>query len=203
MAIGERRKAILRLSNGVAVLVVVAVAFTVGRTTKSTSINTSPAVETTIPNEVGDLTVVPTSMGTDIGVDLNTAKTMIELESYDEAQSILDKVLAVDPTNYIALYNSGLIAQQRGDYETAVNRYTEGLLVKPDYHSSIYNRGLAYLSLGDTSRAIADLLAATKLAPDWVKGKYYLGKAYLADGQTAKGEQLMNGAVSLDPSLEP
>lgn len=63
-------------------------------------------------------------------------------------------------------YNlQGIAYSDRGEYENAVENYSNAILLDDDYGVYYYNRGRAYMRLGMLDEAIADLETALALDP--------------------------------------
>jgi tetratricopeptide (TPR) repeat protein len=56
-------------------------------------------------------------------------------------------------------------AYDKGNYQLAVDGYSEAIRLKPDYPEAFYNRGIAYDDLQEYEKAIADYSEAIRLKP--------------------------------------
>ena len=57
-------------------------------------------------------------------------------------------------------YTQGIEYQDLGEYQLAINNYTEAINEYPDYAPAYYNRGITYNKLGKYEDAIADFARA-------------------------------------------
>lgn len=65
-----------------------------------------------------------------------------------------------------------------GQYQAAVEAYSESLAIDPNQHLCYSNRSAAYLKLGNSAeQALADAEKCVALAPDWAKGYSRLAAA--------------------------
>lgn len=119
----------------------------------------------------------------------------------DQAQEKYEQVLAADPGNKFALFNLGLIAQTRGDYETAVTRYEASLLTDATYAPARYNLGIVYAAQQRWVKAEDAFRAVLAAEPDNAAVTYQLGLVLVGKGDVAGGQQLIDTAVSLDPTV--
>ena len=60
-------------------------------------------------------------------------------------------------------------ACQNGDFETAVNLYTEAIALDRKNHILYSNRSAAYIKMGKFTKAYQDAVKAKELNPEWPK----------------------------------
>ena len=60
-------------------------------------------------------------------------------------------------------------ACQNGDFETAVNLYTEAIALDRKNHILYSNRSAAYIKMGKFAKAHQDAVKAKELNPEWPK----------------------------------
>jgi len=82
-----------------------------------------------------------------------------------EAQTIFDRVLALQPKNFEALQLSAIIAGQSNNFQLALKMLDEILSIKPDFADAHSNRGLAFKGLNRFNEAIASFDRAIELNP--------------------------------------
>ena len=89
-----------------------------------------------------------------------------------------------------ALYQRGAGHAVRGDYDTAVQDFTQALKFAPNSTDALYNRGGAYARLGRWNEALADYDKLLQVAPNdadthyaraWVHAQLGKDKAAIAD----------------------
>lgn len=79
-----------------------------------------------------------------------------------------------------ALKEKGNDAFRKGDYGTAIQRYTEGLEKLKDKQELYTNRAQAYLKMHEYEKAIGDCEWALKCSEKCIKAYFLMGKAHLA-----------------------
>ena len=141
----------------------------------------------------------------------------VKLASYDEAISAFNNVARIQPENYKAHYNLGIIFAVRGWSEEAMLSLKRCLSIKPDYEPAIqklteFNTNLMaaypddvqpYIDLGDGLRiagkyeeAIPYLEQARTKAPDNTEMYYLLGQCYSRIGRYDTAVELLTAALA-------
>ena len=64
-----------------------------------------------------------------------------------------------------AYLDRGFAYYEKGDYDLAIEDYTEAIRLRPEYASFYWFRGDAYLKKGDYDRAVEDYTEAFRLDP--------------------------------------
>ena len=116
-----------------------------------------------------------------------------------------EDALALNPQDSEAWYAKGVYLQtQVGDNQAAVESYSRAIEINAEYLAALFNRGLAYKSLGRLDKAIADFETVVELkngeAP---RALYNLGLIANDEGDTELGDEYLQKAYELDPSLKP
>ena len=116
-----------------------------------------------------------------------------------------EDALALNPQDSEAWYTKGVYLQTEvGDNQAAVESYSRAIEINPEYLAALFNRGLAYKSLGRLDKAIADFETVVELkngeAP---QALYNLGLIAIDEGDTELGDEYLQKAYELDPSLKP
>ena len=116
-----------------------------------------------------------------------------------------EDALALNPQDSEAWYTKGVYLQtQVGDNQAAVESYSRAIEINAEYLAALFNRGLAYKSLGRLDKAIADFESVVELkngeAP---RALYNLGLIANDEGDTELGDEYLQKAYELDPSLKP
>jgi tetratricopeptide (TPR) repeat protein len=108
----------------------------------------------------------PTKASEDEGPDpeLSKAEELIQKQDYAGAESLLRKTVADDPTNYVAWFDLGFVANALGKTDDSIDAYRKSVAANPDVFESNLNLGL---QLAKNGRPDAEqfLRAATQLKP--------------------------------------
>ncbi len=83
--------------------------------------------------------------------------------------SLWNHVLQLYPYNYLAYYNRGVLYQDQGKLDEAIEDYSSAVKLDPEYSEAYYNRGVARDSRGDFADASEDYNTTIKLNPEHVK----------------------------------
>ena len=88
---------------------------------------------------------------------------------------------------------------EKGDYDRAIEGYTEAIQLNPDYVYAYYNRGSVYREKEDYDRAIEDFTTAIDLKPDLVEAYYNRGVAYYERREFAQSIEDYSKTIDLKP----
>jgi tetratricopeptide (TPR) repeat protein len=117
-----------------------------------------------------------------------------------EASDDYHKVLQLDPSNYWAYYNLGVIDQQAGSLSSAERNYRSALALNPDLVPALYN--LAILRTAPSPKEAEALYRhAISLDPKNAAAHLNLGFLLLQEGDKVGGRAELDMAVKLDPQL--
>ena len=95
---------------------------------------------------------------------LTQAETAIEKKDYASAEPLLKKVIARDPTNYLAWFDLGFVYSASGKTDDSIVAYRKSVSAKPDVFESNLNLGVMLAKAGQPD-AEQFLRTATKLKP--------------------------------------
>ncbi|TAM56466.1 tetratricopeptide repeat protein [bacterium] len=82
---------------------------------------------------------------------------------HEEASADFAAAIASDPACTSAIVNVGNLALERGDLETAVERYEAALRIDEECALAHHNLGTAYRRMGRRAESVAHLKAADKI----------------------------------------
>jgi tetratricopeptide (TPR) repeat protein len=140
---------------------------------------------------------------------LASQKTAVKTASYGEGEKAAPKTASYRksgssaPKTAGAFLDRGILFYKRGDYETAIEDFTEVLKLNPDYAAAYFNRGVAYNDKKDYDRAIADYTQAIRLDPDLAPAYNNRGAAYNDKKDYDRAIADFTQAIRLDPDLAP
>jgi tetratricopeptide (TPR) repeat protein len=106
----------------------------------------------------------------------------------DEA-SLWARALEVDPHNYVALYNQGVVRSERGDLDGARGDLDSALRENPLYARAWFSRGNVRRDVGDVAGALADYAEALRLEPS-------MSQAYVNRANVLSHQGDLTGALA-------
>lgn len=127
------------------------------------------------------------------------AKRMTDQKRYDEAVTILQKLLAADPKDFQAWTELGTIYLLKQDYGESEKAYLRGISERPDFFLALMNLGRLRSLRRNFEGAIEPLTRALKVQPTSADANYSLGEAYLRTKEGSKAVIHFNEALKLDP----
>ena len=99
-----------------------------------------------------------------LGLLVLSAMSYRQTRIWHDNLTFLDHILKLDPGNYIAYYDRGLLHEKQGDLADAITDYTHVILLDPEHAKAYNNRGVLRNSQGDSVGAMADFNTAIRLA---------------------------------------
>jgi tetratricopeptide (TPR) repeat protein len=146
------------------------------------------------------------SSGSDASKDPKaTLAAAVQLEQQgdlNDAAQLFNKVIAVQPNNYVALYDLGVISQTQHDPGTALNYYGRALKTDPRYVPALFNAATIYQT-SNPALAISIYRKVISLQPHAPTAYLNLGKLEIAKHQAKRGVKDLATALTQDSSLLP
>ena len=96
--------------------------------------------------------------------ELAKAEDLIQKQDYTQAESVLQKLVAGDPENYVAWFDLGFVENALGKPQDSIAAYRSSVTAKPNVFESNLNLGLQLAKAGQPD-AEKFLRAATQLTP--------------------------------------
>jgi tetratricopeptide (TPR) repeat protein len=132
------------------------------------------------------------------------AKLQQALAAYDqgrsqEAQPILQELLAGHPTNFDVNETLGLIHAEAGNFSAALPLLEHAVRLQPRAAVARANLGTAYLKLNQPRKALPELEAAAHLQSRDQQTQTNLAHAYMETGAPTKAAQAFDAAAALGP----
>ena len=99
-----------------------------------------------------------------------------------------DNALDLDPNNFLAHYNRGLMRVQLGDDNRAISDFDFVIKMEPQNFMAIFNRALLHEKTGNLRAAIRDFTTVINQFPNFWTGLSYRANCYRRLGMTNKAE---------------
>ena len=133
----------------------------------------------------------------------NLAACLVGLGNYDEAESLLQDILAQYPKYPLAHFHLGLLYEAQGRLVEARESYAKEVEYYGDSVPARFNLGNVSLVLGDTHGYRGQMEKVIEIAPDRPKGYLFLARGLLAEpGQLDRAHELVDTGLSLADTAE-
>ncbi len=119
----------------------------------------------------------------------------------DDAQSLYQQVLLLDPDNADALHLLGVIAQQRNDHQRAIELISRAIASDPSFPGYHNNLGEAHRSLNQLDLAEKAYRQAISLQPSFPEPHNNLGMVLQKRGDVNEAINLYRKALQLQPNF--
>jgi len=117
----------------------------------------------------------------------------------EEAETLYRQFLAQEPNHPDALHLLGMIANQKGEYQIAVQLLGRAVAIMPMVAAYRGNLGQALAGLGRTGEAISAYRLALKIQPDYPEAQNNLGNALVIQGEVEAAIATFRAAVHNHP----
>jgi choline-sulfatase len=128
------------------------------------------------------------------------ARALAKLGHPAEAKNWLQKAVSINPQNYRAWYESGLL-DASGDPTAALSAYQKAVAVQPNFYPGQRELGMAFFNRKDYVAAVPHLEKAISLGMEDAHLQNYLGICYSRTNRLEKAIRSYQAALKLDPGL--
>lgn len=128
------------------------------------------------------------------------ARALTKLGHPDEAKPWLQKAVSINPQNYRAWYEAGLL-DAASNPAAALSAYQKAIAVQPNFYPGQRELGMALFNLKDYVGAAPHLEKAITLGLEDAHLHNYLGICYSRTNRLAKAVRSYRLALKLDPGL--
>jgi len=128
------------------------------------------------------------------------ARALAKLGHGDEAKNWLQKAVSINPQNYRAWYESGLL-DASSDPAAALLAYQKAVAVQPNFYPGQRELGMALFNRKDYVAAAPHLEKAISLGMEDAHLQNYLGICYSRTDRLEKAIRSYQAALKLDPGL--
>ena len=122
-----------------------------------------------------------------------------ELERYDQAISISEKIIEFDNQNAKAYAYLGECHSKIGNDIQAIEAFDQAIEINPNYADAHYNKGVCLNSLTEQQKAIECYKKAIKINPNYADAFYNLGVSYFEQGSLACSYDSYKKAIRINP----
>jgi tetratricopeptide (TPR) repeat protein len=120
-------------------------------------------------------------------------------KQYDEAATLLRRVVETDPADFQAWFELGTVYFAQKNHAEAEKAYLQAIDKHPNYAVALISLGRLRIVQKNYDGAIEALSQAVKVLPTSAQANYFLGESYLQNKKGSLGAQYLNEALKLDP----
>jgi len=128
----------------------------------------------------------------------NMGTAYCELGRYDEALTVLNQSLEIDPYDPITLNSRGIVYDSLEQFDKALSDYDNALALDPFYPEVHNDRGVVYSKTAFYTKAMADFEKALEIKPDYAAVFYNMACLYSIMNKPTKSLAKLRKAISLD-----
>jgi tetratricopeptide (TPR) repeat protein len=138
----------------------------------------------------------------DVATHFHLAVALRRVRKFDLAATELDSVAAVDKDYPGLSLERGLLYEEAGDIEKAIDQFKSALAKAPDDPDLQLRVGSAYVAIGRPDDALPMLRKVMRSRPTSAEANHYIGRALMLKGRTEQVDALryLQKAVDLDPN---
>ncbi|MBU4318657.1 MAG: tetratricopeptide repeat protein [Proteobacteria bacterium] len=137
--------------------------------------------------------------GDTFGIYMNKGFEAYMNNDIDQALEMYSVAAKIKRRNtYLAYSNRANIYLSRGQYDLAIDDYTEVLKLRPNELSAYLSRGNVWLAKGQTDKAIEDFSKAIDANPKYAGAYVCRGKLWCKNGELDKAHTDFSKATELD-----
>jgi len=126
---------------------------------------------------------------------------MANAKRYDEALTLFEKALSINPNNDMAWGDKALILDKVGNISDALSSFSKAISINPNNSVTWLNKGLTLLRMRKFNESIECFDTALKLNNSYAKAWYNKGRALAMLGENDKSQPCLDKARKLDPML--
>jgi tetratricopeptide (TPR) repeat protein len=138
----------------------------------------------------------------DVATHFRLAVVLRRVRKFDDASAELTQVAAVDKDYPGLSLERGLLFEESGDVDKAIEQFKSALSKAPDDPDLQLRVGAAYVAIGRPDDALPMLRKVLEKRPTSAEAHHYIGRALMLQGATQQVDALryLRRAVDLDPN---
>ncbi|MEO5364165.1 MAG: tetratricopeptide repeat protein [Magnetococcus sp. DMHC-8] len=135
-----------------------------------------------------------------VSVLVAEARESLARGDWDQAWTLCEALLRVDPDNPEMLHWTSLICARRGELDAAIERIDHALRGLPDHPDLLKNLGVLWKRKGNLHQALEQFQRLDRVQPDQVETLCQLGELHLQLRNTVEAATELQKAIKLDPA---
>jgi len=125
---------------------------------------------------------------------------LVERRKLKRAISLFERVLALNPDNWSAMWLIGKVHQRLGDFATALSWFERSYQVNPSQPDVAREAAMCAMDIGRHDAAIVFAHRATQIEPTSAGLHANLALAYVLAGRIADARTSIEHSLSIDPT---
>ncbi len=130
-----------------------------------------------------------------------TSLTLSRNKDWRNSMALWSKTVQQSPDSALAHNNLGIVYDNQGKKELAIEEYKIAVSLNPNYDSAYYNLGVNYFHQGKLDLAVEAYQKAIALDPNYAKVHTNLGIVYEEQGRIEIAIEEHKTAIRIDPRL--
>tara|TARA_Y100000816_G_C26084784_1_gene572267 strand:+ start:323 stop:1897 length:1575 start_codon:yes stop_codon:yes gene_type:complete len=143
---------------------------------------------------------MPKNINNQINEFFQIATYNLKIGNYQNAKKYFEIILNIDSKNVFALYNLGIVFQELGEFEKAIELYEKVLRFKPKNVEDVYlGLGIVFKTIGDYKKSLESYENAIRTNPEYVVAYNNLGNLNKQLGFYEKALDCFHKAIKIKP----
>ena len=138
-------------------------------------------------------------LGTQASKELQEAWDAIEDERWGDAVETIQRLRQREPDNPQVYFVLGLLHVRLGNYDLALETFTQQVRLAPDEGAGYFGQGIAYHNLSRYAEAVTSFRKGIRLTPNFWSGHLYLGMSLYELGRYRECVDACKEAIRLRP----
>jgi len=127
--------------------------------------------------------------------------TWLQCGTFTNMETLWRTTLARNPNTFMAHNNLGLLLDDEGHIDEAMEHYRAAIRINPNAYEALDNLGVALAASGQPDEAIEDYRKAIQINPNFFEALNNLGNALLAKGQRDEAIENYYKALQIKPDF--
>ncbi len=127
------------------------------------------------------------------------ATSLVQVGHWRNNITLFTHALQVDPADWMAQFQLGLLAHQQGRDIEAIEHYQQAIRAHSGYSEALCNLGMIFAGQGRQQQAVSLFQAAIQAKPDNMEAYNNLGGALVKQGRYREAESCFRQALRLKP----
>ncbi len=132
---------------------------------------------------------------------LLTAQSMVQVEYWNNSESLFRHALEVNPRSWLAANNLGRVLYDQGEPDTGMALYQQSVRLNPRYAVARLNLGMVFAAQGQTDAAATQFQEAVRLDPAFAEAYASLGNVLDRQNKTSEAMAEYQIALRLKPEM--